>query len=237
MPVRPSPKRASSLKELKASIPDKFKRQFPHVSTRIELWLNHQPREFLGTRDRRRIFWEVVNFGTPFLREFGERQTKDLRRYSYTLGNYESPVTISSSTNSVKVSLSFSRYKKNKILKIEGLQGVRTASVTRQDFYAVMREMISIAKSSGYNVIYFIKPEKHPYYDEDVLDLRTFYRQKMRRKGEDLDKLSAEGRPTLFELRELQEEHQERMRKLYYGIATAFKFNRKTKGKYMELKI
>ena len=207
------------------------------MAFRVENWVKRGMRPGLGSRDIRRIFWETVNFGPHFLREFADRQSvRGGTKLSSTLATFEAPFTLQNLDNSVKVSLSFAFRGKTRIVKIEGIQGRPARAVGREEFAKVFREVISIAKSSGYNSVYLVKPERNPYYDKDENELIALMSQKQSGKKSGSEE-SPLRKTTLFELREILEGHQERMRKLYYGIATAFKFNRKTRGKYMELKI
>ena len=216
----------------------RFAFEFPRLMQEFRAWERSPERKKIN---RKKIAGNVAAFGGNFIREFEARAGRlreiGIMRLDRT---YETPYGIEDRRLGVKAHLSFFEVKSRKAIIVDGIQGQNPEEKQPKAANEMMKLIIGIAKNAGCNTVFLRKPETHPYYEHDATELTSMWRRRMGAEvgvNEVERIMTQERRPTSFELREIELANQESMRKLYYGIATAFKFKKPKKGKYMQLSI
>lgn len=208
----------------------RFKKNFPAVSYEINRWTKDAEKEpkIHSPKKIKEIERKTYLFGGPLLRE--ARKIKGI----WISRGYASPIKISSEAMRCAVTLGFEKIRRNKDVIIESIQGELEQPAHLINIGGLIKEIVQIAKNAGYNRIKIRRPEYNPYYEENAEMLKEMWKTEVLRKknkrglgGVILYEFIRKGRPTVFELREIQLKHQKQMRELYYTTAKRRGFKKK----------
>ena len=210
-----------------------FKRELPGLLHQLNWWRRGVSKTLpMPQRQANLVFNGIVSHGLPFLKEARARQISKTHPVELGFGILEFPIVFNSPLFGMEAHLRFGSKNRRKAIFIETFMGKVDTKASPSKF---MKEIIDIAKATGYKVVYLRKPKLSPNYEEYYDILIEMWQREMKRAGQNVQELEKAGRPTSFDLNEIQKEHQQRMERLYYSVAKAFKFDKKTKGNYMGL--
>lgn len=213
-----------------------FNKEFPKLLIQLDWWRGLAAKRLPVTQKQvNQVFNGILSYGLPFLKEVRSRQITNTHPIEFGFGILEFPIVFQSSRFGMEAHLRFGMKARKRAIFIETFMGLRGGSKANPS--KLMGEIVGIAKATGYGVVYLRKPKSNPYYNEHVEVLTKMWGREMQKAGQDVQKLEKTGRPTSFDLRKIQQEHQQRMERLYYSVAKAFRFDKKTKGNYMKLLI
>ena len=208
--------------------------KFPNISEIIKLWEERViALEFYSKDETQQIISNFYNVGPPFISEAFKKKAENRIKIKISKYTPESFFKIISKKHKVKSPITFTRHDAKTEVVLRGIQGTIVGwkncdTEKPPQMILFLEELVELARAVGYTTIKLIRPEQTTHYVESEEVLKELW---CRKNPDEANKRN----PTVFELHEIELEHQARMRALYYTVTRKAGF--KKKDTFFEFKL
>ena len=200
--------------------------KFPDIYEKIKRWQERViALGFYTKEEAQQVISNFYNIGPPFIGEAFNKKAENNIKIKISYYTPESFFKIISKKHKAKSPITFTSHEAENEVVLRGIQGTivgwKNSDIEKPpQMILFLEELIELARGVGYTKIKLARPEHTTHYAESGEVLKEMW---SRRYPDEASRRS----PTVFELREIELEHQARMRALYYTITRKAGFKKK----------
>lgn len=200
--------------------------KFPNISEKTTLWEERVVTlGFYTKEEAQQIISNFYDIGPPFVSEAFKKKAENKIKIKISNFTPESFFKIISKKHKAKSPITFTRHDGKNEVVLRGIQGTivgwKNYDIEKPpQMILFLEELVELAREGGYTTIKLSRPEQTTHYVESEEVLKELWCRKYP------DEASIRN-PTVFELHEIELEHQDRMRALYYTITRKAGFKKK----------